>query len=280
MNRREFLLGTAALCAVRGIAAEAAAADRTPGSIRIAHCGDPQFGFGTGGAGGKANAYDDDLARFERVIASVNAYAPDLCYIAGDMTQEASALTRDWPRLLKMFKVPVVVAPGNHDMGNALTKENVERFDAVFGYDYKSVKVGKWRFICGNSQYWRPTDEKARAARYEEWLEAELAEAKRAGEPVILASHIPPMVAGISEPDTLENYPIAGRKERFRRYLDAGARFYLSGHTHRMIARAYGGMMILNAETTCRNFDGLPFGYRRLEIFEDGNYTWNKENIA
>ena len=251
-------------------------------TLRIAHCGDPQFGFSN--PDDAAASYAADRMRFERLIDDVNEWRPDLCFLAGDMTHRAVDLERDWPRLLKRFRVPVVATAGNHDMGQNLTRENVERFERVFGYEYTSVRVGGWRFISGNSQYWRPTKEAARRDRYEAWLKAELASAKSAGEPIILATHMPPFVASIGEADTYENYPLSGkefvpRAERFASYREAGVRFYLAGHTHRMIARALDGITILNAETTCRNFDGLPAGYRRMEISPDGGYCWTFQRI-
>lgn len=251
-------------------------------TIRIAHCGDPQFGFSD--PKDAAASYAADRARFERLIDDVNEWRPDLCFLAGDMTHRAADLERDWPRLLKRFRVPVVATAGNHDMGQNLTRENVERFERVFGYEYTSVRVGGWRFVSGNSQYWRPTAETARRDRYEAWLKAELAAAKSAGEPVILATHMPPFVMSIGEADSYNNYPLADeglppREERFASYREAGVRFYLAGHTHCMIARALDGITILNAETTCRNFDGLPMGYRRMEIAPDGDYSWTFRRI-
>lgn len=273
-DRRGFLLGATATACV-GCESLRSIAGGTNGVIRIAHCGDPQLGFGPGGE----KAYANDLARFEKVIEAVNALHPDLCYIAGDMVNVASELERDWPRLVRRFTVPVVVTPGNHDMGNTLTKENVERFERVFGYEYTSVKVGSWRFISGNSQYWRPTAETARRDRYEKWLAAELAGAKTRGEPIILATHISPVMWSLDEADGYENYPKEGRAERLDLYLKSGVKFYLSGHTHRMFARGMRGITLLNSETTCRNFDGLPFGFRLFTLHEDGTYTWNFNRI-
>ena len=281
-DRRSFLLGTAAaVCAGRGNAQTIK--EQTPGVVRIVHCGDPQFGF-CRCKGGSAQAYRLDLERFERTIGAVNRLNPDLCFVAGDMTNDGAEVFRDWPRLVKLFKVPLVVTPGNHDMGNRIVRKNVERFRQVFGYDYTSVKVGKWRFVSGNSQYWRPTEETVRRDRYEAWLKAELAAAKSAGEPVILATHMPPFVTSLGEADSYNNYPLADeglppREERFASYREAGVRFYLAGHTHCMIARALDGITILNAETTCRNFDGLPMGYRRMEIAPDGDYSWTFRKI-
>ena len=269
-NRRKFLLGAMAVACAGGMKAQAAERKSADGCVRIAHCGDPQFGFP-----GKPNAYQADLARLEREIEIVNELKPDLCFIAGDMTHDAADVTRDWPRLLKLFKVPVVVTPGNHDMGKAIVRENVERFRGVFGYDYTSTKVGKWRFVSGNSTYWYKTAEKELKDAYEKWFAAELASAKEKGEPIILASHISPFMRWINEGDDYENCPKSLRKKRLDLYVQSGVKFHLCGHTHRMVARAYGGMTILNPETTCRNFDGLPFGFRMFTVRDDGSYTWD-----
>lgn len=275
MNRREFLVGGASLAA--GCAQLPSVSDGGRKTVRIVHCGDPQFGFGKGAS---EDGYRGDVELFERVIAEVNRLQPDLCFIAGDMTDRADFLERDWPRLIRLFKVPFVVAPGNHDMGNNVTRENLERFERVFGYEYKSLKVGQWRFLSCNSQYWRPTEEKARQTRYEAWLADELAKASAAGEPVIIGSHMSPFVRRPDEPDDYENYPKAGRAARLDLYERSGVKFYLSGHTHRLYMRSERGIMMLNAETTCWNFDGRPFGFRLLTLDEGCGYTWDFHGVV
>lgn len=276
MNRREFLLGSSMAAALPASFGGGVPAGET---VRIVHCGDPQLGFGFDPKR-TAEKYAADLGRFERVVDAVNALRPDLCFIAGDMTHVASDLERDFPRLLGRFRVPVVAAPGNHDMGNSVTRANAERFERVFGYEYKSLKVGGWRFICGNSQYWRPTAEKERQTKYEAWVRDEFARAKAAGEKVILGSHMPPYVSRENEPDTYENCPLALRAARLKAYRDLGAKFYLCGHTHTMLARSFHGMSILNAETTCVNFDDQPFGFRLLTIRPDGGWGWDFHPVA
>ena len=244
-----------------------------PGVIRIAHCGDPQLGFCE--PRGTEEAYQADLARCERLIEKLNGMDIDLVYLAGDAVHRNTDLERDWPRLLTLFHKPVVMAPGNHDMGQTLTPENLNRFLRVFGSDRASFKIGKWRFICGNSQYWLPTAALPQKAEYEAWFDAELAAAKANGEPVIFASHISPFIYHAGEEDSYENAPLVLRPTLLDKLLDAGVRFHLGGHTHRMIARAHGGMIMLNAETTCCNFDDRPLGFRLFELADNGDYTWN-----
>ena len=251
-------------------------------TLRIAHCGDPQFGLSLPRTPNKKRTeegYRKDLFRLEREIDVLNGMDLDLVYFAGDMTHVAEDVTRDWPRLLKRFRHPVAVAPGNHDMGNRLTAARADRFISVFGSEYRSFMLKGWRFLVGNSQYWRPTEEAVRAAKYEEWVDAELSSSRRNGERVILATHIPPFVSLASEADTYENYPLAGRAARLEQYVESGAKFYLAGHTHTMLQRGWKGMTILNAETTCMNFDERPFGFRLLTIHPDESYNWDFQPI-
>lgn len=281
-NRRDFLKAAAFLgvSAASGrsiaVAADAVKSVAAKGTVRIAHCGDPQFGFGPHGK----NAYKTDLARFERMIDVLNDLRPDLVFLSGDQTHNPTDLTRDWPRLLKRFKVPLLATPGNHDLGYNILGSHLARYRSVFGYDYKSMKVGQWRFICGNTLYWRKTEERAEKERYEAWLKSELASAKAAGEPVILGGHIPPFFAGENEKTSLSNCPKSIRAARLKMYVDGGARFFLSGHTHCLLVRAYKGMTILTSETTSRNFDGLPFGFRMLTLHPNGEYGWNFHKVV
>ena len=275
MNRREFLLGTAAATFAAG-GCRSFDGERSTRPIRIAHCGDPQFGFSRCG---DFQAYLEDMARFERLIDRVNEERPDLCCIAGDMCDWNGNLERDWPRLMKKFRVPVVVTPGNHDMGNVLTRENVERFRRVFGYDYTSHRVGPWRLISGNSQYWRPTGEEDLRNAYESWLADEFASARAAAEPVIVLTHIPLFIRTMGEGDDYENHPKESREARLDAYVKAGVRYCLCGHTHRLYSRAERGIVILNAETTCRNFDERPTGYRMLTLRGEADYSWDFRRI-
>ena len=102
--------------------------------------------------------------------ARVNELKPDLLVFGGDMTQRPGDIEKEWPALLKRVQVPFVVTPGNHDMGNRLTREKLERFRKVFGRDYGALDVKGWRVVAGNSQYWHKTEAKDEQAKYEAWL--------------------------------------------------------------------------------------------------------------
>lgn len=274
-ERREFLLGAAAVLCAGGASAEGL--EGGTDSIRIAHLADPQFGFEASDdpRPDDAQAYERDLARFEKTVDAVNALKPDLCFIAGDMTHRYDDLERDWPRLLKRIKVPLVVSPGNHDLCNPVRRDLVERFIKVFGYEYTSVKVGPWRFISGNSNYWYPTDAADLKERYEAWFIRELASAREKGEPVILGAHHAPFMRSMDEGNSYGNCPHALRQKRVALYADSGVRYFLAGHAHRVFMRAVKNIMVFNAASTCRNFDDTPFGFRLFTARADGTHSWD-----
>ena len=174
VGRRGFLGGIAAVVATAG---GSQPVQQGKSALRIAHVGDPQFGFITSRPSMKHRAkerfeenYRDDLARLERALARVNELKPDLLVFGGDMTQRPGDIEKEWPALLKRVQVPFVVTPGNHDMGNRLTRENLERFRKVFGRDYGALDMKGWRVVAGNSQYWYKTEAKDEQAKYEAWL--------------------------------------------------------------------------------------------------------------
>ena len=133
-SRRGFL---AAFGSAVTVGASTGALGRRDGELLIAHCTDPQFGMGYPRAGklSTEEGYKYDLDRCLSEIEIINGLDPDLVCITGDMMHSGPNLSRDWPRLIKMFHPPVVVAPGNHDVGNRVTAASVERFRSVFGYD-------------------------------------------------------------------------------------------------------------------------------------------------
>ena len=271
-------------CAARAVDGTATpdAAKPCGETLRIAHLCDPQFGFVTGRASMKWRSaerseenYKADLDRCARAIDRINEIKPDLLLFGGDMTQRPSEVERDWPALLGRVNVPWMITPGNHDMGNSVTHDNLSRFRRVFGKDREARDVKGWRIIAGNSQFWHPTKLKDEQAAYEAWLAGELERAKSYGGRVILASHIPPFAFKHDEKDSYDSCPAAMRMKRLDAYVGSGARFHLAAHQHRLVVRGYKSLAILSAEACCDNFDLMPRGFRLLEIRDDFSYSWN-----
>ena len=261
-------------CAVGFASAEAAQT-----GLRIAHIADPQVGFITSRIPSRSEAnyaanYARDLEYVKAMIPLVNAEHPDLVLIAGDLMQNATDLAAEWPALLQKFDAPVLIAPGNHDMGNNVTAANLERFRTLFGAAWTSRSLNGYRIIVMNSQFWYATDGSTAAndakQAHDAWLDAEIAAAVAAGEKIILCSHIPPFESTVDEADSYFNCPKATRTAFMDRLIANGVDYWLCGHTHtktqHQYANASGTLNIWTAEAVCENFDGTPSGFQVFEI--------------
>jgi len=267
VNRRSFVAGCFSLCASAGLGGVKSAPARR---ITIAHCGDPQLGYDAE-FGGEA-AYQACLKRLEREIAKINEVKPDCVCFAGDMVHDWQQAKRDCPRLLKEIRCPWMVTAGNHDIPDARSEEQPRAFAEVFGCDHSAKTVKGWRIISFNGQFER---DPGHHAEYVAWRDAELAALKASGLPGVVLTHQPMLLEKVDEGDTKENYPKTIRKDLMDRMADAGVRFVLAGHTHRLQLRACRGIPVLNAETTCRNFDERPFGFRLLKADVALDYSWD-----
>ena len=223
------------------------------------------------------------------MIPQVNAAKPDLVLIAGDLMQNAEDIGAVWPDLLKKFDAPVLIAPGNHDMGNNVTAANLERFTTLFGSAWSSVSKNGYRIIVMNSQFWYATDGSTAAnsakQAHDAWLDAEIAAAVAAGEKIILCSHIPPFENTVDESDSYFNAPKSMRTTFMDKLIANGVDYWLCGHTHtktqHQYANANGTLNIWTAEAVCENFDGTPPGFHIFEIPEGETVaTWEDIPVA
>ena len=268
VSRRSFIVGLGAGLCCLGTGAAPVLGEPV---LTVVHCGDPQLGFGRE----RPNPYAADLARFEQTILRINELKPDAVAICGDMVNLWQEQKKDWPRLLPKIKAPVFAAPGNHDMGgDPIKPKALKLFNDVYGTDRRSQVVKGWKFIVANTQYVFPCNKGEAQREHDAWLKAELAAGKAAGQPMILVTHVPPYANKLNEKDGYFNYPNATRIATLDAYVASGLRFHLAGHLHKTAQRTYKGLPILNAETTCNNFDKRPFGFRLLKIYADRRYTW------
>ena len=77
-------------------------------------------------------------------------------------------------------------------------------------------------------------------------------------------------------PDEKENYyniPLAKRAELLDLCEKNGVVAFLAGHTHKLVENEYKGMKMVNGETTSKNFDGRPMGFRLWDAEPGGRMS-------
>jgi 3',5'-cyclic AMP phosphodiesterase CpdA len=270
MNRRNFinkgLAAAATCCGLNSLLQKIGCSQ--PSVMTLVQLCDPQLGFGEDG-------FDADVARLEQAIRQINELAPDVVMVAGDMVNDvgdAQAIATVL-EILARIKAPVVLTPGNHDLPDPVTAAGLQRYRSSFGKDFSTLKCKGRQIISANSQLWReaPPEE---SARHDQLLRDALQKAKKKGQPVILMTHVPPFVASADEADEYFNLPKSKRNELLRLCEDNGVIIWMAGHTHKTSQRSYKDIAILNGETTSRNFDNHPAGFRLLTVYPDNHFEW------
>jgi serine/threonine-protein phosphatase CPPED1 len=224
---------------------------------------DPQIGF---------TDYQQDLKRFEQAVSQINTLKPDFVVICGDLVNAANQKSfDDFNKAKSKLKTPCYCAPGNHDIGNEPTLETLRAYRASEGRDYFSFKSLGSTFVILNTQLWR-SPLPGETEKQDLWLDQALAQAEKKGRPVFVVQHYPPFVETPDEPDAYFNIPTAKRRELLAAFERSGVRAVLAGHTHTTAARSFGSIQIVTSESTSRNFDKRPLGFRVWHVDRSGAF--------
>ena len=226
---------------------------------------DTQFGMG---------GYENDVKSFEQAVKQINALQPDLVLICGDLVDIPNDSTyADFKRIMKGFRMPCYCVPGNHDVGSTPTPASLNYYRKTIGKDYYSFRKNGYSFMALNTQLWKASVQEE-SEKHDRWFKETL---KRAGKkyPIIVFGHIPLYAKDIDEKEVYFNIAHEKRKELLGLMEQSNVKLYLSGHSHTLIINNYKGIQLVSGETTSRNFDKRPLGFRLWNISEDDSIKHN-----
>lgn len=240
-----------------------------PEKFDFAQICDPQLGFG---------GYEHDVETFKQSVKQINALAPAFVVICGDLVNTWDDKSfADFNEIKAGFAMPCYCAPGNHDVGNEPTAESLEKYRKVIGKDYYSFEHNSYVFLVVNTQLWK-SPLAGESEKHENWVKAKLAASFGNTRGVFIIGHHPVYLEEPDEKDGYYNIPIEKRKEILKLFEQKGVVAMLAGHTHKTIINNYRGIQLVNAETTSRNFDDRPLGFRIWKV--DGKRPFKHEFIG
>jgi 3',5'-cyclic AMP phosphodiesterase CpdA len=257
--RRDFLR-TAALCSAAIVAAQTGLTEE----FTFVQICDTQLGMG---------GYEHDVNSFKQAVKQINALKPDFVVICGDLVDKAEeSAFADFMQIKAGFAVPCYCAAGNHDIGNSPTAESLEHYRKAVGKDYYSFEHKGYTFVVANASLWKaPVD--GESEKHDAWFEETLDSASEKGSPVFVVAHYP---LYITEPDEGEDYfnlPVDKRGKLLALFEQHGVVAVLAGHTHKTIINDYKGIQLVNGETTSKNFDERPLGFRLWHVGGERPFT-------
>ena len=228
-----------------------------PHSFTFVQICDTQLGMG---------GYEHDLMTFKAAVRQVNVLQPDFVVICGDLVNTANDKSfSDFNEIRAELTVPCYCAPGNHDIGNEPTQGSLAYYRQVVGEDYTSFEHKGYLFVLVNTQLWKsPTEGESK--RHDSWLKGTLETAARKQSPAFVIGHYPLFLKTPDEAEEYMNLSPTKRKELLSLFEKGGVVAVLGGHTHRLIVNEYNGIQLVNAETTSKNFDKRPLGFRLWHV--------------
>lgn len=236
---------------------------RSDKTFTFAQLCDPQLGMG---------GYEHDVATFRQAVRQVNALHPDFVVICGDLVNTADERSfADFNEIKAGFDMPCYCVSGNHDVGNEPTSDSLEFYRRTVGEDYYTFEHKDHTFVVVNTQLWKvplPGETEPQDA----WLETALRNAANEGRPIVVIGHYPLFLESIDEDDEYMNLPRARRTWLLDLFSEYGVVAMLGGHTHRLIVHDHAGIQFVHGETTSKNFDDRPFGFRLWHVGEKKPY--------
>lgn len=207
--------------------------------------------------------YEHDLKTFRQAVIQINALRPDFVVVCGDLVHTPNNTSfADFNRIKAGLEMPCYCVPGNHDIRNEPTRDSLQYYRKNIGTDYYSFEHKSCIFVMVNTQLWKVSVEDE-SEKHDSWLKASLeAAADRRKGRIFVVGHYPLFLRDPDEPEAYMNLPVARRKELLSIFEKCGVAAMLAGHTHRLITNEYRGIQLVNGETTSKNFDKRPFGFR------------------
>ncbi len=85
----------------------------------------------------------------------------------------------------------------------------------------------------------------------------------------IVVGHFPIYIKDIDEEESYSNFPPEKRTELLALLKEKNAVAYLSGHKHEYLNNNYQGIKLVTGESTSKNFDKRPLGFRKWDVSAD-----------
>ncbi len=255
-RRTAFCFMLVVLGALNSVRSSAAQPDELPlKPFRFVQLCDTQLGFGAVG-------YEADLKSFQQAVRQINQLKPDLVVICGDLVNvPESRAFADFKEVCAEFNVPYHCAAGNHDLGHPVKPLLLASYRETIGKDYYQFMHHGYTFVVVNTQLWKSPLE-PETARHDAWLAQTLREAEKQNSPVFVVGHHPLFLQSADENEQYFNIPPERRKRILELFVENGVIAMLTGHTHKLVSNTHQAIQFLSGETTSKNFDKRPLGFR------------------
>ncbi|NXM06914.1 CPPED phosphatase, partial [Tyrannus savana] len=246
---------------------------------------DPQLGLMKAWTCGDTDNGDDEwgeeIKLAEQAVQAINKLnpKPKFFVLCGDLVHGMPGTlwrknqVQDLKNVLKNTAqdIPLVFVCGNHDVGNAPTRETIDDYCENWGDDYFSFWVGGVFFLVLNSQLFFDSSRCPELKEAQDvWLDEQLAVAeKQKCKHIIVFQHIPLFLEKPDEDHGYFNLEKSVREEIMEKFHKAGIKAVFAGHYHRNAGGSYKGVeMVVSSAIGCQLGEDTH-GLRVVVVTED-----------
>ena len=227
--------------------------------FKFAQLCDTQLGMG---------GYDHDKQTFEQAVQQINDLDVDFVVICGDLVHHANDSSyADFKRIMNGFQMPCYPAPGNHDVGKIPTDSSLQYYREMIGKDYFTFENKGCSFVITNTQLWK-ADVGQESKKHDLWFKNTL-DSIGDNSKIFVVGHYPLFIKSVDEEEKYFNLPPSHREEILGLFREYKVKAYLTGHKHETIINKFGNTQLVSGETTSKNFDKRPMGFRLWEVSND-----------
>lgn len=225
---------------------------------------DPQLGF-------YPDSLQKEIALYEKAVEEINRLKPDFVVITGDLVHverdeeqlyEFQRITADIDK-----KIPVYLTPGNHDVTNRPTQDDIDFYNSRYGYDRFSFKHKKSRFIGLNSNIIKANTPHLEEEQFQ-WLKKELAKTRQ-DEHVFIFGHHPFFITKYDEPEGYFNIGPETRNKYLELFREYNVTAVFAGHYHRNGYGKFGDMEMVTTSAIGEPLGDDPPGFRIIKVFDN-----------
>lgn len=221
---------------------------------------DPQLGMG---------GYEHDMASFRQAVSQINELECDFVVICGDLVHHASDSTyTDFLDIKEELTVPCYLVAGNHDVGNIPDDRTLRYYRESLGKDYYAFENKGFSFIVCNTQLWK-NHIGIESEMHDRWFIETLTKISKNGGQSFVIGHHPLFVKDADEEEVYYNLAPRKRNELLGLFISNNVVAYLSGHKHETVLKTYENIQLVSGESTSKNFDKRPLGFRLWNVSRD-----------
>jgi len=214
--------------------------------------------------------FSKETELYEKIVSAINRLKPDFVVITGDLVNQKDdrSQVNEFKRITALIEkeIPVYFTPGNHDIGQSPTQEDIDIFKSDYGSDRFLLKHKKSLFIGLNSCLIKSGTPVLEQEQFE-WLNKVLTEGSDASH-TVLFTHYPFFIKWSFEPETYSNIAPSIRKRYLKLMKEKGVDAVFSGHLHKNADARFKDIQMITTSAAGKPLSNDPSGIRIIRVFK------------